>query len=115
MYRCPAPACSVEVLKEAIQGRSRWLRKSPLALAHTQRPLLGGQRRLLLFAAGSAAKEQWFTALSSGCTADGGAAAAVEALYETFCDRARASAAVPYPQVLAAASLHAPSRLSTHP
>ncbi len=90
----------MEVLKEAIQGRSRWLRKAPLCLAHAQRPLLGAQRQLLLFAAGSAAKEQWFTALSSACAADGGAAAAVEALYETFCDRARANAAVPYPQVL---------------
>ena len=90
---------SVEVLKEAIQGRSRWLRKAPLRLSHPQRPLLDAHRELLLFAAGSAAKEQWHTALSSACDKDRGPGAAVAALYETFCERARTAAAVPYAQV----------------
>ena len=84
---------------EAIRGRSRWLRKAPLELTHSSRPLLDGQARLLLFAAGSAAKEQWHIALSVACAPDGGPGAAIEALYEAFCERARAVASVPYPQV----------------
>ncbi len=85
---------------DAIRGRSRWLRKAPLELSHASRPLLeGGQSRLLLFAAGSAAKEQWHAALAAACAPDGGPGAAIEALYEAFCERARAAASVPYAQV----------------
>ena len=88
---------------EAIRGRSRWLRKAPLELSHGSRALLGegSQNRLLLFAAGSAAKEQWHVALSVACAPDGGPGAAIDALYEAFCERARAAAAVPYAQVCA--------------
>ena len=54
---------------------------------------------MLLFAAGSAAKEQWFVALSAAITPDGGAGASVHALYNTFCDYVREHASVEYPQV----------------
>ena len=58
-----------------------------------------GQRTVLLFAAGSAAKEQWFVALSAAIAPDGGAAASVHALYNTFCDYVREHASVEFPQV----------------
>ena len=54
---------------------------------------------MLLFAAGSAAKEQWFVALSAAITPDGGAGASVHALYNTFCNYVREHALVEYPQV----------------
>ncbi|KAK9842462.1 hypothetical protein WJX81_001292 [Elliptochloris bilobata] len=100
--------CSVAVVMDGLAGKSRWLRKAPLELRHERRPLLDGRTALLLFAGGSAAKEQWCSALargaaegldpkdSSGCA--GTAVASVEALYASFCVRARELAAVSYPQ-----------------
>jgi len=111
-------AGSVEVVTDGLAGKSRWLRKAPLELAHAARPLLAGRRAVLLFAGGSAAKEQWHCALARGAAgagpdpdagpeakaagrtgAVGAAAASVEALYAAFCVHARDVAAVPYPQV----------------
>ena len=91
--------CRVSVLTEALQGKSRWLRKAPLKLTHPKRPVFEGQQTLLLFAAGSAAKEQWYIALSSATAVDGGAGGSVHALYSTFCDYVREHALVAYPQV----------------
>ena len=109
---------SVEVVVDGLAGKSRWLRKAPLELHHAHRPLLDGRAAVLLFAGGSAAKEQWYSALARGAaegldlkqgtdpkpdgSGGGGAGAAVasvEALYAAFCARARELAAVPYPQV----------------
>ena len=103
---------------DGLAGKSRWLRKAPLELRHARRPLLDGRAAVLLFAGGSAAKEQWYSALARGAAEGldpeqgtdprlggsngGGAGAAVtsvEALYTAFCARARELAAVPYPQV----------------
>ena len=102
---------------DGLAGKSRWLRKAPLELRHPHRPLLDGRPAVLLFAGGSAAKEQWYSALARGAAEglhskqgiepkqDGGgggagaAVASVEALYTAFCARARELAAVPYPQV----------------
>ncbi len=122
-------AGSVEVVTDGLAGKSRWLRKAPLELAHAARPLLAGRRAVLLFAGGSAAKEQWHCALARGAAgagpdpdagpegnaagrtgAVGAAAASVEALYDAFCVHARDVAAVPYPQVgCAALTLPAPA------
>lgn len=113
---------SVEVVVDGLVGKSRWLRKAPLELRNGGRALLGGARAVLLFAGGSAAKEQWYNALARGAAAAGGqpgpnpnpddlhpkhgpgggvgaTVASVEALYAAFCARARDVAAVPYPQV----------------
>ena len=91
--------CRLDLLTEALQGKSRWLRKAPLELSHPDRLVFEGQGTVLLFAAGSAAKEQWFVALSAALTPDGGAGASVHALYNTFCDYVRKHALVEYPQV----------------
>lgn len=96
---CGMLPCSVHILTEGLRGKSRWLRKSPLEIKHPDRDVFEGQREVLLFAAGSAAKEQWFIALSSACKTDGGSGAAISALYSSFCDYTRASASVEYPQV----------------
>lgn len=97
LYRLAS--CSVHIITEGLRGKSRWLRKSPLEIKHPTRDIFEGQREVLLFAAGSAAKEQWFIALCSACKTDGGTGAAVSALYSSFCDYTRASASVEYPQV----------------
>lgn len=87
------------MLTDATQGKSRWLRKAPLELSHSDRPVFEGQHTVLLFAAGSAAKEQWFVALGAATTADGGTGGSVHALYSSFCDYVREHALVAYPQV----------------
>lgn len=124
-----ARAGSVEVVVDGLAGKSRWLRKAPLELRHARRPLLDGRAAVLLFAGGSAAKEQWFLALARGAAEgldpkqgtdpkqDGGggggagaAVASVEALYAAFCARARELAAVPYPQVQPVSAHWSPGR-----
>ena len=92
-------SCRLSVLTEALQGKSRWLRKAPLELSHPDRAVFEGQQTVLLFAAGSAAKEQWFVALNAATSADGGAGSSVHALYNTFCDYVREHALVAYPEV----------------
>ena len=91
--------CRLSVLTEALQGKSRWLRKAPLELSHPDRPVFEGQQTVLLFAAGSAAKEQWFVALSAAISAEESAGSSVHALYNTFCDYVREHALVEYPEV----------------
>ncbi|BDA46238.1 probable testis-expressed protein 2 [Coccomyxa sp. Obi] len=91
--------CSVKIITEGLRGKSRWLRKGPLEIKHPDRDIFEGQREVLLFAAGSAAKEQWFIALSGACKTDGGAGLAVSSLYSSFCEYTRASASVEYCQV----------------
>lgn len=93
------PLCRLSVLTEALQGKSRWLRKAPLELAHPDRAVFEGQQTVLLFAAGSAAKEQWFLALTAATSADGGAGSSVHVLYNTFCNHVREHALVDYPEV----------------
>ncbi len=110
------PGRSVEVVVDGLAGKSRWLRKAPLELRHQERPVWEGRQAVLLFAGGSAAKEQWFNALARGAmdrvaspdakqaeaggsAGVGAAVASVEALYSAFCMRAHDVAAVPYPQV----------------
>ena len=46
------------MVTEGLRGKTRWWRKTPLEIAHPSRPLLGQDCSLMLFAAGSAAKEQ---------------------------------------------------------
>jgi hypothetical protein len=91
--------CRVNLLTDGLKGKSRWLRKAPLEICHPDRKIFEGQEEVLIFAAGSAAKEQWFTALSVACKTDGGNGMAIAALYSTFCDHMRAVASVAYPQV----------------
>ena len=91
--------CRLSVVTEALQGKSRWLRKAPLELSHPDRAVFEGQQTVLLFAAGSAAKEQWFVALNAATSADGGTGSSVHALYNTFCDYVRENALVAYPEV----------------
>ncbi|KAK9815183.1 hypothetical protein WJX73_010239 [Symbiochloris irregularis] len=81
--------CSVQIVIEGLRGKTRWWRKAPLELSHPTRALLGNERSLMLFAAGSAAKEQWFTVLGRGAGIDGGVAAAAEELYGKFCSSVR--------------------------
>ena len=68
---CVVCPCSVQIVTEGLRGKTRWWRKTPLELSHPTRALLGNERSLMLFAAGSAAKEQWFTVLGRGSGIDG--------------------------------------------
>lgn len=100
MFTCWCFLHSVKIVTEGLRGKSRWLRKGPLEMKHPERDIFEGQRDVLLFAAGSAAKEQWFIALSGACKTDGGAGLAISSLYSSFCEYTRASVSVEYSQVL---------------
>lgn len=100
---CARPkGCSVvsrvDIVKNGLKAKSCWWRKCPLEVSHPSRKLLGGETSFLLFAAGGAAKEQWYTALSRAIAA-GGAAASVESMYLSFCRYLYSSRPETYPKV----------------
>ena len=94
----PLTGCTVRLVTEGLRGKTRWWRKTPLEISHPTRALFARQRTFLLFCDGSAAKEQWFTALSWACN-DGGAPQAVEELYLAFSTALRHNKHLTFPQV----------------
>ncbi|KAK9843022.1 hypothetical protein WJX74_005735 [Apatococcus lobatus] len=94
----PLEGCTVTVVTEGLRGKTRWTRKAPLEVSHPSGQLLDGRSSFMLFAVGSAAKEQWFNAITWACQ-QGGDAAGVEALYSNFCANAYALGLAPYPQL----------------
>lgn len=95
----PLTGCTVRLVTEGLRGKTRWWRKTPLEISHPTRVLLARQKTFLLFCDGSAAKEQWFTALNWACSG-GGAPQAVEELYAAFCSALRDNKRLSFPQVL---------------
>ena len=77
----------------------RWWRKTPLEISHPSRALMARQKTFLLFCDGSAAKEQWFTALSWACNS-GGPTRQVEDMYTAFCAALRENSKLRFPQVI---------------
>lgn len=67
-------------------------------LCDSCRELLKGEKGFVMFCEGSAAKEQWFSALRWNAEG-GGAAQAVQELYRVFCAGVRSGASVTYDQV----------------
>lgn len=95
----PLAGCSVRLVTEGLRGKTRWWRKTPLEISHPTRALLARQRTFFLFCDGSAAKEQWLTAVSWACSG-GGAPQAVQDLYATFCSALRNNRRLSFPQVM---------------
>ena len=91
--------CRVEVLKQALKSKSRWWRKCPIQISSSGRALLSKEASFVLFAEGSAAKEQWYTALKHASS--GRSKSAVEDAYAQFCVQVRESKGhiSDYPQV----------------
>lgn len=94
----PLAGCTVRLVTEGLRGKTRWWRKTPLEISHPSRALLARQSTFFLFCDGSAAKEQWFTALTWACSG-GGASQAVQDLYATFCSTLRDNKRLSFPQV----------------
>ena len=94
----PLAGCTVRLVTEGLGGKTRWWRKTPLEISHPTRALFARQKTFLLFCDGSAAKEQWFTALSWACSG-GGPPKAVEELYSAFCAALRENKRLHFPQV----------------
>ena len=94
----PLTGCSVRLVTEGLRGKTRWWRKTPLEISHPSRALLARQTTFFLFCDGSAAKEQWFTALSWAC-GGGGPPKAVQDLYSSFCSVLRENKRFTFPQV----------------
>ncbi|KAK9817962.1 hypothetical protein WJX72_004986 [[Myrmecia] bisecta] len=90
--------CSINIVTEGTRGKTRWWRKCPLHISHTDRVLMSDEKEFFLFAMGSAAKEQWFNVLRWACEG-GGAAKVVEQLYDTYSANVRGASIMPYPQM----------------
>ena len=95
----PLSGCTVRLVTGGVAGKTRWWRKTPLEISHPSRALFARQKTFLLFCDGSAAKEQWFTAVTWACSG-GGPPQAVEELYSTFCTALRDNKKLNFPQVL---------------
>ena len=104
----PLAGCSVRLVTEGLRGKTRWWRKTPLEISHPTRALLARQKCFFLFCDGSAAKEQWFTALSWACSG-GGPAKEVEELYSAFCAALRENSRLKFPQVCQCALCEKPT------
>ena len=91
--------CRIEVLRQALKSKSRWWRKCPIQISSGSKSLLNSEGSFALFAEGSAAKEQWFTALKQASS--GKCKPAVEDAYARFCQQVRESRdqGNDYPQV----------------
>ena len=91
----------VEIVRQALKSKSQWWRKCPIQISHEEKPLLETEKSFALFAEGSAAKEQWYIALSQG--SGGNAKQAVEDAYAQFCRQTRRAGRheqEDYPQVV---------------
>ncbi|KAL0038199.1 hypothetical protein WJX79_007719 [Trebouxia sp. C0005] len=97
VMQIPLAGCTVRLVTEGLRGKTRWWRKTPLEISHPSRDLLARQKSFLLFCDGSAAKEQWLTALSWACSA-GGPPKAVQELYSDFCSALRENKRLYFPQ-----------------
>ncbi len=98
VMQIPLAGCTVRLVTEGLRGKTRWWRKTPLEISHPSRGLLARQKSFLLFCDGSAAKEQWLTALSWACSA-GGPPKAVQELYSAFCSALKENKRLHFPQV----------------
>ena len=93
-------ACRVEIVRQGLKSKSQWWRKCPLQVSSSSKALLNSEHSIMLFAEGSAAKEQWYVALRQACGLT--AKQAVENAYARFCAQVRESRGPSndYPQVL---------------
>ncbi|DBA92750.1 TPA: hypothetical protein ACH3X1_002948 [Trebouxia sp. C0004] len=111
VMQIPLAGCTVRLVTEGLRGKTRWWRKTPLEISHPSRDLLARQKNFLLFCDGSAAKEQWLTALSWACSA-GGPPRAVQELYSAFCSALRENKRLHFPQQAHTPEPHAESDTS---
>ena len=96
--------CAVRLVTEGLTGKSKWWRKTPLEVSHPSKALLARQNSFYLFCDGSAAKEQWYTALTWNSTR-GGAPKTVQDMYEAFCATLRDNKRFSFPQVVLSSSV----------
>lgn len=96
----PLSGCTVRLVTEGLTGKTKWWRKTPLEISHPSRALLARQTSFYLFCDGSAAKEQWYTALTWAATEGGGAPKTVQDMYSAFCSTLRDNKRFSFPQVM---------------
>ncbi|KAH7615656.1 hypothetical protein Ndes2526B_g09599 [Nannochloris sp. 'desiccata'] len=100
----PLEGCTVELVRDGLQGRSELARKAPLLLAHPSWPLLDGEKKIFIFATDSAAKQEWLHALSYWCVnsngGDGweGSLKSIEETYQLFCSTMAQKSTLPFVQ-----------------
>ena len=88
----------VEIVTDGLKSKSKWWRKCPLQISHASKNVLHSERSVAIFAEGSAAKEQWYTALKEA-SGQASSIQRVKESYQQFSDSIRAEALDLYPQV----------------
>ena len=88
----------VEIVTDGLKSKSKWWRKCPLQISHASKNVLHSERSVAIFAEGSAAKEQWYTALKEA-SGQASSIQRVKESYQQFSDSIRAEAPDLYPQV----------------
>ncbi|PSC67060.1 testis-expressed sequence 2 -like, partial [Micractinium conductrix] len=93
----PLEGCTVELVVEGLNGRSEWIRRAPLLVAHPQWNLLEGEPAFYLWADDPASKQQWLHALGWWCQ-DSERLAAIDAMYAAYCQSMRDRSLLEYPE-----------------
>jgi hypothetical protein len=101
----PLEGCTIELVRDGLQGRSEMVRRAPLLLSHSSWPLLDGDKKVFIFATDPAAKQEWLHALSywcSTCLTDGDileeSTKAIEETYALFCSVMAQKSMLPFVQ-----------------
>ncbi|PSC67117.1 testis-expressed sequence 2 -like [Micractinium conductrix] len=82
---------------EGLNGRSEWIRRAPLLVAHPEWNLLEGEPAFYLWADDPASKQQWLHALGWWCQ-DSERLAAIDAMYAAYCQSMRDRSLLEYPE-----------------
>lgn len=79
----PLEGCTIELVRDGLQGRSEMVRRAPLLLTHPTWPLFRGENALFIFATDPAAKQEWLKSLIYWCQG-GHPMRAVDSTYASF-------------------------------
>jgi len=100
----PLEGCTIELVRDGLQGRSEMVRKAPLLLSHSSWPLLDGEKKIFIFATDSAAKQEWLHALSYWCVdnnaeySEEGSLKSIEERYQLYCSMMAKKSTLPFVQ-----------------
>ncbi|KAL6768666.1 hypothetical protein ACKKBF_B15705 [Auxenochlorella protothecoides x Auxenochlorella symbiontica] len=91
----PLEGCSVELVRDGLNGRSEYIRRGPLLITHAEWPLFAGEQAFFLFACDPASKQGWLHALQwwcEGCER----LRSIEVQYQRYCEAMSRQALLPF-------------------
>lgn len=92
----PLSGCTIDIVRDGLQGRSDFLRRAPLLIQHRNHAIMDGERGFYMFANSPASKVCWVTALRYWSAVprqgyDAGQYREVEEMYSKFCRKMKDS------------------------